>query len=153
MSLLTYSIIYIIHGCFYWSFILKCIFSCIFACLVIFIWMSNTMHIFLLGAGYFWIHIHILELLSLGHSCCCLVTKSCLTLCNPMGSIPGSFVHLILQARILEWVAISFSWGARIKLLSPALAGEFFTTVLQGKPRTYLSYLKYFGTFKNKGSF
>ena len=36
--------------------------------------------------------------------------KSCLTLCNPMdcGS-PGSSVHGIFQARVLEWVAISFS--------------------------------------------
>ena len=30
--------------------------------------------------------------------------------CNPVGcSPPGSFVHSILQAKILEWVAISFS--------------------------------------------
>ena len=36
--------------------------------------------------------------------------KSCLTLCNPVGcSPPGSSVHGILQARILEWVAIFFS--------------------------------------------
>ena len=37
----------------------------------------------------------------------------CLTLCDPMDSSPpGSSVHGILQARILEWVAISFSnWG------------------------------------------
>ena len=35
--------------------------------------------------------------------------QSCLTLCNPRdGSLPGSSVHRILQARILEWVAISF---------------------------------------------
>ena len=34
----------------------------------------------------------------------------CLTLCNPMDySLPGSSVHGILQARILEWVAIPFS--------------------------------------------
>ena len=40
---------------------------------------------------------------------CCLVTKSCLILCNPMDcSPPGSSVHVSLQARILEWVAISF---------------------------------------------
>ena len=40
----------------------------------------------------------------------CLVTKSCLTLCDPMDSSPpGSFVLWILQARILDWVAISFS--------------------------------------------
>ena len=38
------------------------------------------------------------------------VTQSCLTLCNPMDCrLPGSPVHGILQARILEWVAISFS--------------------------------------------
>ena len=38
------------------------------------------------------------------------VTQSCLTLCDPKDySPPGSSVHGILQARILEWVAISFS--------------------------------------------
>ena len=38
------------------------------------------------------------------------VAQSCLTLSNPMDcSLPGSSVHGILQARILEWVAISFS--------------------------------------------
>ena len=42
--------------------------------------------------------------------CCCLVTKLCLTLCDPMDCSPsGSSVHGISQARILEWVAISFS--------------------------------------------
>ena len=36
--------------------------------------------------------------------CCCLVPKSCPTLCNPMNCTPpGSFVHAISQARILEW--------------------------------------------------
>ena len=41
---------------------------------------------------------------------CVLVTQSCLTLCHPMGcNPPGSSVHGILQARILEWVAIPFS--------------------------------------------
>ena len=44
---------------------------------------------------------------------CVLVTQSCLTLCNPMDySSPGSSVHGILQTRILEWVAISFSRGS-----------------------------------------
>ena len=43
----------------------------------------------------------------------CLVDQSCLTLCNPMDcSPPGSSVHGILQARILEWVAIPFSRGS-----------------------------------------
>ena len=36
--------------------------------------------------------------------------QSCLTLCDPIdGSPPGSPIPGILQARILEWVAISFS--------------------------------------------
>ena len=40
------------------------------------------------------------------------VTQQCLTLCDPMDcSPPGSSVHGIFQARILEWVAISFSRG------------------------------------------
>ena len=40
------------------------------------------------------------------------VTQLCLTLCDPMDcSLPGSSVNAILQARILEWVAIPFSRG------------------------------------------
>ena len=38
-----------------------------------------------------------------------LVAQSCLTLCDQVSSPPGVSVHGILQARILEWVAISFS--------------------------------------------
>ena len=45
--------------------------------------------------------------------CCCLVTKSYPVLCNSMDcSPPGSSVHGISQARILEWVAISCSRGS-----------------------------------------
>ena len=41
------------------------------------------------------------------------VSQSCLTFCDPMiCSLSGSSVHGILQARILEWVAISFSRGS-----------------------------------------
>ena len=52
--------------------------------------------------------------------------QSCPTLCNPMdGSPPGSPVPGILQARTLEWVAISFShawkWKGKVKSLSRAL--------------------------------
>ena len=40
------------------------------------------------------------------------VAQSCLTLCDPMDcSLPGSSVHGIFKARVLEWVAISFSRG------------------------------------------
>ena len=49
--------------------------------------------------------------------------QSCLTLCDPIdGSLPGSPVPGILRARILEWVAISFSsawkWKVKVKSLS-----------------------------------
>ena len=38
------------------------------------------------------------------------VAQSCLTLCNPMDcSLPGSSIHGVFQARILEWGAIAFS--------------------------------------------
>ena len=41
------------------------------------------------------------------------IAQSCLTVCDPVDcSPPGSSVHGILQARILEWVAISFSRGS-----------------------------------------
>ena len=65
----------------------------------------------------------------------CSVTLSCLTLCNPMNykSPPGSSVHEIFQARMLEWVAIPLSRrSSQPRDLtgvssSPALAGRFFT--------------------------
>ena len=41
------------------------------------------------------------------------VTQLCLTLCDPMDfSLPGSSVHGIFQARVLEWGAIAFSGAA-----------------------------------------
>ena len=44
------------------------------------------------------------------HACMLSHFSSCPTLCDPMNrSPPGSSVHGILQARILEWVAVSFS--------------------------------------------
>ena len=58
-----------------------------------------------------------------------LVTWSCPTLCNPMDcSLPGSSVHGILQARILERVAIPFSrdlLNPGIEPRSPALEADF----------------------------
>ena len=46
-------------------------------------------------------------------SCFCLVAKLYPIFCDPMDcSAPGSSVHGISQARILEWVAISFSRGS-----------------------------------------
>ena len=70
--------------------------------------------------------------------CCYSVTKLCPTLCDPMdGSLPGSSVHGILQARILEWVAISFSRDLSdpgIKPRSPALQADSLLSELPGKP-------------------
>ena len=44
--------------------------------------------------------------------CVCVHAQSCPTLCHPVDcSMPGSSAHGIFQARILEWVAISFSRG------------------------------------------
>ena len=60
-----------------------------------------------------------------------LVAQSCPTLCHPMDcSPPGSSVHGILQARILEWVAISFSRASswpRVQTRVSHTAGRFFT--------------------------
>ena len=40
-------------------------------------------------------------------------SESCPTLCNPIDcSLPGSFVHGIFQAKVLEWVATSFFRGS-----------------------------------------
>ena len=62
--------------------------------------------------------------------CVCNII-SCLTLCDPVDcSLPGSSVHGILQARILEWVAISFSKGSsrpRDQTAVSCIAGRRFT--------------------------
>ena len=66
----------------------------------------------------------------------CACTQSCPTLCDPIDcSPPGSSVYGILQARTLDWVAISSLQGIcptqglnPCLLRLPALAGEFFTT-------------------------
>ena len=59
------------------------------------------------------------------------VAQLCLTLCNPMDyTPPGSSVHGILQARILEWVATSFCRGSsRLRNWTrvSCIAGRFLT--------------------------
>ena len=60
-----------------------------------------------------------------------LVAQSCLTLCDPLDvSLPGFSVHGILQVRILEWVATSFSkesFQPRDQTQVSLMAGKFFT--------------------------
>ena len=75
--------------------------------------------------------------------------RSCPALCN----LPGSSVHGVLQARILEWGAISFSresswlrdWTQGLSLTQPELAGGFFTTSATwealGKDELYHSHI------------
>ena len=70
----------------------------------------------------------------------CSVAQSCLTLCDPMdGSLPGSSVHGILQARIQECLPFPPSGDLPnpgiepASPLSPVLAGRFFTTEPPGK--------------------
>ena len=61
----------------------------------------------------------------------CFIAQSCPTVCNPTDcSPPGSSVHRILQARILEWVAMSSSRRAsqpRDQTQISCIVGRFFT--------------------------
>ena len=57
-----------------------------------------------------------------------LVTQPCPAICNPIDcSPPGSSVHGILQARILDWVAISFSRGSSQPRDQTQVSHTFFT--------------------------
>ena len=100
-----------------------------------------------------WIHYSVLkdflygqmdsELLQRCYLCVCdKLLQSCLAVCDPMDcSPPGSSVHGILQARILEWVAMSSSRGSSRPRdrtcisCGSCLAGGFFTTEPPRKPR------------------
>ena len=76
--------------------------------------------------------------------CGCSVTQLCPTLCDPMDCNPlGSSFHGIFQTRILEQVAICYTrgssqlWDQTTYLVSPALAGRFFTAMPPGKTRAH----------------
>ena len=66
------------------------------------------------------------------------VAQSCPTLCNPVDcSLPGSSVHGILQARVLLWVAISFSRdlpNPGTEPGSPAFQAYYLPSEPPGKP-------------------
>ena len=79
------------------------------------------------------------------------VAQLCPTLYSPVDcSLPGSSVHGISQAKILKRVAISYSRDLPnpeiepAPLVSPVLAGIFFTTELPGKPEPMLVTFKFF---------
>ena len=75
------------------------------------------------------------------------INEPCPTLCKPMDcSPPSSSVHGILQARILEWIAMPFSRGSsqfRDRTCISCKAGRFFTA----KPWESKGHLKTFPTF------
>ena len=86
--------------------------------------------------------------------------QSCLTLCDPIDSSPPGFsVPGILQARILEWVAISFSdawkWKVKVKFLSRVwLLATPWTAAYQAPPslgfsrQEYISTMEYYSAIK-----
>ena len=62
--------------------------------------------------------------------------QSCQILCNPMDYT----VHAILQARILEWIAIPFSRdlpNPEVKQSFPAFAGRFFISLATREAQEY----------------
>ena len=73
-----------------------------------------------------------------------LVAQSCLTLCDPMTCRPPrASLHGILQARILEWVAMSSSRGSSQpgdKTQVSCFIGRFFTSLNYYKPQTNHEY-------------
>ena len=75
---------------------------------------------------------------------CLLADQLCLILCDPMDcSPPGSAIHGILQAGILDWVAISFFWGSfwlRDQTPSPALQADSLSSEPQEKPSGRLQF-------------
>ena len=73
------------------------------------------------------------------------VAQSCRTLCGPVDCRPpGSSVYGILQTRILEWVAISFSRGSSLSSVPPA-------ALRQGEEKTHWMWLNKVQTFEITG--
>ena len=92
--------------------------------------------------------------------CCYLVAQLCLTLCDPVDcSPPGSSVHGVSQARILEWFAIYFCRGTsrpRDWTRVSCLASRHFTPEPPGKPSTlpyniHISILNFCNWFSEGG--
>ena len=91
----------------------------------------------------------IFALVSISAAAAAKLLQSCPTLCDPRdGSPPGSPVPGILQARTLEWVAISFSnaWKWRVKVKSRSrvrLFGTPWTVAYQAPPSMGFSRQEY----------
>ena len=76
------------------------------------------------------------------------VAQPCPTLCDPMDcNLLGFSIHGILQARILEWIAISFSRGSsrpRDRTRSPALEADALTSEPPGKMSAIVWYFEHY---------
>ena len=94
---------------------------------------------------------HQLENISFPPPCKVLVNQLCPTLCNPMDcSPPGSSVYGILQARILEWIAVRFSRGfpnPGIQPRSPALQADSLPFKPPGKALQTSLYLEKYASY------
>ena len=93
--------------------------------------------------------VEVLAIGKLSFAAAAKLLQSCPTLCNPIdGSPPGSAVPGTLQARTLEWVAISFSnawkWKVKVKSLSRVqLSATPWTAAYQAPPSMGFSRQKY----------
>ena len=89
------------------------------------------MHVYI-KLNLFPVHLKLMCVCMLSHTSCVRLFVTPMD-CSP----PGSSVHGILQARILEWVAVSSSRGSsrpRDPTHVCCIAGRFFTTEPPGKP-------------------
>ena len=112
------------------------------------LWGQQSFNFYFLYRGHLYslpVSICVFVVAILTFCCCCLVTKSCPTLCDFMDYSPqGSSVHGISQATILDYVAISFfrvspDSGIEPPLLHwPVLAGRSFMAEPPAKPYAIL---------------
>ena len=117
-------------------------------CLIIFIFFNlffNWSQIALKCVGF----CHTTTLISHNYICVCSVAQLCLTLCNPMDcNLPSSSVHEILQARILERVAMLSSRGSSQPMDQTHISctvGISFTTEPPEKTQFYICIPPLFG--------
>ena len=139
-------IIYLFYKFIFNIYLFGCI-RALFGCIRAQLWHARSS---LWPAGSFFFLVAAFKLLVAAHRiqfpelCSAKLILSSLTLCDPVNcSPPGSSVHRIPQARILEWVAILFFRGSsrsRNRTHVSCSAGMFFTTEPPGKPtHIYLS--------------
>ena len=79
--------------------------------------------------------------------CCtelCLVTQSCLTLCDPMDcKLPGSSVHGGFPGRLLEWIAMSFPRSICIPEVIDISPGNLDFSCTSSNPAFHMMYSAY----------